>query len=114
MRERLHMRATEGPGTSGWGGWDPGEERGGEDWTLGRGGGERGGWNPGEGRRGGGRGPGEGRVGWDPGQGRKGVEKQGGAGRALPRWSLWVGGARWGFSDLGLRLFVHYLSENSC
>jgi len=59
VREKLHMPAGEGPGMSGWGGWDPGE--GGE---------ERG------------RGPGEGRAGWDPGQGRKGVEKQGGAGPA--------------------------------
>ena len=74
---------------SGWGGWDPGE--GGE---------ERG------------RGPGVGRAGWDPGQGRKGVEKQGGAGPA--KVGPPGGGARWGLSDLGLRLFVHYLSENSC
>ena len=56
----------------------------------------------------------EGRGGEGGTLGRKGVEKQGGVGRALPRWSLWVGGARWGLSDLGLRLFVHYLSENSC
>ena len=68
--------AGEGPGMSGWGGWDPGEERGG-------GGGEgRGRWDPGEGGEERGRGPGVGRAGWDPGQGRKGVEKQGGAGPA--------------------------------
>ena len=40
------------------------------------------------------------------------VEKQGGVGPA--KVGLQGGVARWGLSDLGLRLFVHYLSENSC
>ena len=85
------MCAGEGPGTSRWGGWDPGGERGGE---------ERG------------RGPREGGCGGTLGREGKGWRSR--AGLALPRWGLRGGGARWGLSDLGLRLFVHYLSENSC
>ena len=81
--------AGEGPGTVG-----------GEGGTLGR-----------EERRG------AGALGWGGqggtlGRGGKGWRSR--AGRALPRWGLRGGGARWGLSDLGLRLFVHYLSENSC
>ena len=59
-------------------------------------------------------------MGWDHGEERKEVgrggvppvEKQGGVGPA--KVGLQGGVARWGLSDLGLRLFVHYLSENSC
>ena len=40
------------------------------------------------------------------------VEKQGRVGPA--KVGLQGGAVRWGLSDLGLRLFVHYLSENSC
>ena len=40
------------------------------------------------------------------------VEKQGRVGPA--KVGLQGGAVRWGLIDLGLRLFVHYLSENSC
>ena len=60
-------------------------------------------------------GEGPGTVGGEGGTlGRGGKGWRSRAGRALPRWGLRGGGARWGLSDLGLRLFVHYLSENSC